>query len=349
VNQLHFAVCIGIDRYPGFPGRDLGSAVGDALSFTEWLLAADGGALPATNVCLITASPQELWDQPDGARPQLQEFDQALGRYNRQLRDYLAAHPEDPNDSRLYVYAAGHGFGPVDGECAVLMANAGEDTLGLHAEFSTYRMWYVAHGPFREVVIFADCCREILDIDVPANRPPFSSAAPPIGVRTHTGYAARLGELAWEPTTVAQRDAGRGYFTRALLTGLSTAPVDDTYGAVTSTTLSAFVASAVQAMTKDAPAPQFADQKSDPASPVVFRTVKDPPRYRVTFRFPAGFAGEVVVRTSQDRELRRQDLAAGPLEMELPPGLYEVARPGDVKELELFKVGASDIVVDVHG
>ena len=32
-NDLHFAVCVGIDRYPGFPGRDLGSARRDAVVF----------------------------------------------------------------------------------------------------------------------------------------------------------------------------------------------------------------------------------------------------------------------------------------------------------------------------
>jgi hypothetical protein len=49
MNELHFGLCVGIDRYPGFPGRDLSSASGDARSFRDWLVAPAGGALPAGN------------------------------------------------------------------------------------------------------------------------------------------------------------------------------------------------------------------------------------------------------------------------------------------------------------
>ena len=37
MNELHYGVCVGIDRYPGFPGRNLASAASDAAAFREIL------------------------------------------------------------------------------------------------------------------------------------------------------------------------------------------------------------------------------------------------------------------------------------------------------------------------
>ena len=59
VNDLHFALCIGIDRYPGLPGRDLSSATRDARAFRDWLVTPAGGGLPEANVALITVEATE--------------------------------------------------------------------------------------------------------------------------------------------------------------------------------------------------------------------------------------------------------------------------------------------------
>ena len=347
MNQLHFGVCIGIDRYPGFPGRDLGSARGDARNFANGLLAANGGGLPPDNVKVIEASPEEIWAQAGDARPQLREFDRALATFNRRLRDYLDATPDDPNASRLYVYASGHGIGPVDGECGVLMASADLDTLGDHAELSKYRSWYEGYGPFREVVVFADCCRELLDVGIDANGPPFPRDGLPVGARTFTGYASRLGETAWEPASAADRDTARGYFTDALLKGLRSGPIDPRYGVVTSTTLAKFVADTVLQLTQgQTPYPQKAESKGDPANPILFGTTVAPAPSAVSINFPEGFTGDVVLRSGPGEQLGSWNAAEGPWVIELPPGHYEVvpvtpAGPTDW----LFKVAGADVDV----
>jgi hypothetical protein len=349
MNDLHFGICIGIDRYPGFPGRDLGSARGDAVAFSEWLMAGDGGALPPGNVAVVTASAEEMWAQSWDARPQLREVNRALDAFNKRLREWLDATADDPNASRLYVYAAGHGIGPMDGECGVLMADADPDNLGDHIELASYRQWYEQHGRFREVVIFADCCRELPAVGIPANGPPFTPIGQPIGLRSFTGYASRLGDAAWEPIATADRDAARGYFTRALLAGLKGGAIDPDRGVVTSTTLAQYVAQAVEAATQGVvPYPQKAEHKLDIDAPILFTSASRPISRRVTIGFPAGFAGAVVLRSSASAALGTWEAGVGPWVLELPDGYYEVepVAPGGPTDW-LFKVVGADVDVQL--
>lgn len=354
MNQLHFAVCVGIDRYPGFPGRDLGSARGDALAFREWLLSAEGGGLPPNNVALITATADETWGTPFDARPQVAEINRALNAFNRTLRTHLEAHPDDRPRTRLYVYAAGHGIGPPDAECALLMADADLDLLGNNIELSRYRDWYLGCGLFAELVVLADCCRELAAGVPPANAPPFtlcSSVRTPATV-AFTGYATRLGDLAWEPAGAAERDRARGYFTRAVLAGLGSA-VDPAAGVTTSTTLAQYVQQAVEALTRDvAPFPQRAESIVDPASPIAFgRPGGAAPTRRVAICPPPGFEGEAVLRSSTGTELARGRLGAEAWTLDLPDGYYAVEPagpppPGYAGDW-LFKVVGGDVDVEL--
>jgi KaiC/GvpD/RAD55 family RecA-like ATPase len=65
MNDLHFAVVVGIDLYPGI--RNLNSARGDAQAFSDWLKDAAGGALPGANVQLILE--QGPFDTAESAKP----------------------------------------------------------------------------------------------------------------------------------------------------------------------------------------------------------------------------------------------------------------------------------------
>jgi hypothetical protein len=355
VNQLHFGVCIGIDRYPGFPGSDLGAARSDAVAFSEWLLAPDGGALPPENVAVVTASADEMWAQSWDARPQLREVNRALDSFNKRLRGWLDRNPGDPNASRLYLYASGHGIGPMHGECGVLMADADIDNLGDHVELSKYRRWYEGYGQFREVVIFADACREIPGASVEANGPPFTPSGEPIGVNAFTGYASRLGDVAWEPAAMADRDAARGYYTHAVLMGLRSGPVDPAYGVVTSTTLAQYVSQVVEETTRGVgPYPQKAEHKVDPARPILFATPAQPARHRATIHFPRGFSGDVVLRSAASMEMGSWHASDEPWAIDLPDGYYEVApavpagtaAPAGTTDW-LFKVVGADVDVEL--
>jgi hypothetical protein len=364
MNELHFAVCVGIDRYPGFPRRDLGSARGDAEAFRDWLLAEGGGGLPPDNMRLVTASPEETWP-PGDARPQQREINKALNEFNNRLRAHLRERPEDWPRTRLYIYGAGHGIGPPDGECAVLMADAEIEMLGNNIELSEYREWYRRSGLFHEVVIFADCCREI-GIGTPlANRPPFSERQDHVPPQTvgFTGYATGLGGVAfepidpWQPADAADRDRARGYFTRVLLDGLRGGTLGQRTGSISSTALAEYVQSEVEKLTRDvAPFPQEAEFRT-PSQPIVFSVApSEPTRRRVTIRFPAGFTGTVGIEPDPTAQPSSWSASDGPWEIAVPDGLYWVkpvgrgdmtTTPAGSSRDWIFKVVGADTVVQL--
>jgi hypothetical protein len=53
MNDHHYAVVVGINRYPGL--SDLTGARADAEAFAQWLEDGDGGALPAANIRRVMA------------------------------------------------------------------------------------------------------------------------------------------------------------------------------------------------------------------------------------------------------------------------------------------------------
>jgi hypothetical protein len=59
VNEHHYAVVVGINRYPGL--SDLRGARADAGAFADWLERPDGGAVPPANVNFGTASATPEW------------------------------------------------------------------------------------------------------------------------------------------------------------------------------------------------------------------------------------------------------------------------------------------------
>jgi hypothetical protein len=354
-NDLHYAVCLGIDRYPGFPGRDLGSAARDATAFRDWLVDPAGGALPAGNARLITVDPGVPFAAPGDARPQQREVNRALHEFNQRLRDHLAEHPQDWQKSRMYIYAAGHGIGPPMAEGAILMADAESELLGNNIELSLYADWYLRCGLVHEVVIFADCCREILGGIPPPAAPPFNICQIPMAAGTvrFIGYASRLGEVAWEPISPADRDQARGYFTSALLDGLGGAAADRQTGEVTAASLAQYVQSAVEEATAGmGPFPQRGEMRGDLAARLVLRSsgAADAPRRRVSIAFPAGFTGSVTLCTGPRPEDCQEewDASGGDWVLQLPDGFYRVAAGPEAPAFAadgMFAVTGKDIDV----
>lgn len=356
-NDLHFAVCIGIDRYPGLPGKDLGSARRDAIAFRDWLTDPDGGGLQPENVALVIAEPDSEFATVGDARPKQDEVNRALHQFNERLRGHLGVKPEDWARTRMYIYAAGHGIGPPTGEGAVLMAD-GEQGLWNSIELAGYADWYLHCGLVHEVVIFADCCREIIQGFPPPAAPPFSICQVPNfpGTVRFIGFASRLGDVAWEPVTAEDRDKARGYFTAALVDGLSGAAADRQTGEVTAASLAQYVQSAVETATAGIGAyPQRGELIGDLGTTLVFRAAGGaevrPPQRQVRIAFPAGFAGPVTLRGGFGAsDIRGRWLAAdGEWQLALADGLYQVvadeAEAPALANQGLFPVTGSDVDV----
>ena len=350
-NPLHFGISVGIDRYPGFPGFDLGSAVADATAFRDWLIAEDGGGLPSANVALGSATPDQTWPPPFDARPHIREINRTLHTFNARIREHLGAHPGDWAATRIYVYAAGHGVGPPRGECGILMADSDPDLLGNYVDVSKYRDWYLSCGLVHEVAIFADCCREIVRGVPPANEVPFTACdtTSPRGTAAFTAYATRLGDKAWEGRDAADRDRARGYFTRALLDGLRGGAADPS-GAVTSPALGEYIETALAEMTRGSPFAQDAEPHHRPGSALVFGGDRARVLHRATVHFPAGFTEAVIARSGHGDEHGPWQPSDGDWELDLPDGFYEIVvaepRPDDHRSW-LFKIVAADVVVSI--
>ena len=355
-NDLHFGVCIGIDRYPGLAGRDLGSARRDAGAFHDWLVDPKGGDVPVENVRLVAAGPEDLFPDVADARPQQREVNKALHEFNRRLRQHVDLNPDDWELTRMYIYAAGHGIGPPMGEGAVLMADAEADLLGNSVELSQYADWYLRCGLVREVVIFADCCRELIGGIPPPAAPPFNVCQFPsfVGTVRFVGYASRLGEVAWEPTATAERDSARGYFTAALIDGLNGAAAERDTGEVTAASLAQYVQNAVEVATAGiGPYPQRGELRGDLATRLVLR-VGGPhrtPQRQVRITFPAGLVTSVSMRSGpRPEDLRgRWNPADGDWRLALPDGLYQVladeAGTTAFENKGLFAVSGGDLDV----
>ncbi|GAA2803079.1 hypothetical protein GCM10010441_29760 [Kitasatospora paracochleata] len=322
----HFGVVTGITRYPGI--SDLSGPVNDAQAFLEWLLEPTGGGVPSTNVELITTPDTGVaFSEAYDARPIKREIDRALELVNTQAKATFADDPEQWQESRLYLYVAGHGIMPGRGETALLLADA---RAGMYEnlELRSYLEWYRICGLFREVVVFADCCRNWFGQVEPSAVPFSRYGRPAAQVFALVGYAAGPGDPAYEQVEAdVSPDDRRGYFTQALLDGLRAAPADPALGAITSTTLAPYVQTVVEEATRHKPVPQQVEMPSDPGHPIILATPRPGHNHTVTIRFPASWSGPVELLLPGGQRVAFDPVAA-PWTIELPSGAYGVVLPG---------------------
>ena len=215
VNELHYAVVVGIDRYPGI--SDLTGAKADATKFAEWLLDPDEGALPRDNVQVLVKSPDEeaTYMSLETAEPTQDSIDDALRNVVDAVRAQLDVDRSAWQRTRLYLYVAGHGFAPAGSEGSLLVANAGPGIYSRNLDLPRYRAYCSACAFFSEVVIFADCCRTRVGPG-PAGTGPRLDPCPAPYRRARTRLADRLrgrSRPRRDELTFGEDDEARGYFT----------------------------------------------------------------------------------------------------------------------------------------
>ena len=310
-------------------------------------------------VVMADQADEVSFSDPISSRPTLREVNAALIAVNKAVRLRVKEHRADWDASRLYLYASGHGIAPEDGAAAVLMADADADPMvesyGNSIEISKYTQWYVGCGFFKEVVVFADCCRD-RRYTAPGTGPPMARCPEPYGpTNCAIGFATTYATSAYEPTDVQDLDRARGYFTRGLLDGLAGGAATPT-GEITSVSLADYIAASVQAQTEGKSFKQQPSMPVDAARPIVFRAAGTPAHRHtrtVTLAFPAGYKGRVSLISGQDLSETGQTWTAadGPWSIPLEEGLYSV-RPDDPVEGGfanggLFRVIAKDADVQL--
>ncbi len=262
---LHFGLVIGINEYPDLAVStatdkavpNLVGAHGDAIAFADWLRDEAGGNLPEENIVEL---PSASAIGSGSKRPTDNDVDDALILINDAVDVRLAETRRSRKEARLYLFFAGHGVAPPDGRGALLMANASHGAPNRMADMSKIVDWYERCGRFGEIVALLDCCREVNQYLKPPNGPALKRCFDALG-RTAivTGYACALGAQAFEPITDATTDVGaarRGFFTDALLEGLSGAAAHPIEGTIRSADLDAYIRRRVE---RDSDGRQSAD------------------------------------------------------------------------------------------
>lgn len=353
-NELHFAIVVGINRYPGL--RNLRLAKGDAEKFAEWLLDPAGGGLPsdqdpqrklpAGHVIKIVVDDASVPDNvtPEQARPVRKEVSLAFHQIRKQVEAHVASNPADWHRTRFYFYVSGHGIAPDARDAALLMADASQEAYDENISCDRLLSFLGKRQPFAEVVIFADCCRERV------GNVPLGTLSGTLGdgdngpVKAVLCCATHFGDLAYEPPADEDPDQQRGYFTRALLEGLGGQAADPPIsGEINSNTIAKYVKQRVQDLTKHRQWQQDPNMQADPAAPIVFRAASSastgaapmsdtPAVHQIRIIFVTDYQGKVELRDSANEVLHTHDTATGDLVASLPNGLYEVTPqpPGDV-------------------
>src|SRR5687767_10409649 len=110
MNQLHFAVVVGIDSYPQI--GSLTAAHSDAQIFFEWVTAASGGGVPAKTNARLILSELRAGASPEQVKPTREQINEAIEVFKEKVREKTSKDPRVWPSTRLYFFAAGHGIAP---------------------------------------------------------------------------------------------------------------------------------------------------------------------------------------------------------------------------------------------
>ena len=313
-NANDHALVVGINVYNSFESLD--GAVNDANNFYRWLTSSSGGDVPAANIKLIVSNGLP-------GKPSKSEIEDEIGKWvERYKTDGLIGR-------RLYVFLAGHGInvGYLE-DCGLLTADASDVFTDRSVPGRRLATAFKQAGAFRQVVLFMDCCREIVmqnpsgDMELLRLLPPVPGAISHLlwGLATHGARSAGERVL---PDPYGDGEQVQGVFSYALIDGLRRA--GDINGVVTGTRLKDYVQ---QHMTRLTGMAQPPDIDFKPADIVIAS-----PGQGVTAVFVTLACGQpdFDVRDGGDYFQRMALVPApvgnGTFRLSLPPGLYLFGRP----------------------
>lgn len=279
------AIVVGIQAYPELPPA-LQGPKNDAKKFFNWVTTQGGVDAAAGRATLI------LGDEPPAPAAVNARPTPEMIKYQFDLLEDEALHsPNGQAGDRLYLYLSGHGFGQNLNDASLLMANATQNRTRHHIPGRLWAEHFFAHGYFKEVLLFLDCCRERYSTST-LNGPGTPVPAPPADARCFYGFAAKYGKLAVERMIDGQMG---GVFTATLLDAL-TGGASEEDGRITGETLKAYLYDNMKGFLSPADlADKDVAQEPDlycqqPEKEFVIATV--PPRvFPVTIPLPPGSEG----------------------------------------------------------
>jgi len=235
MNPHHYAVVVGIDKYPAF--SHLNAAQRDAADFYTWVTDSAGGGVATSSAKLIpaVAAKSRLT-----ARPTCDEIFEALENAIDSLSLSFDRDPGTWKESRLYLFVAGHGIAPKARDAALLAANADKRHINEHISAESLLEYFSRVQHFRELVIFADCCRTRTDRATQSAAPWTDDDIRRGNVRKFFAVGADFMNKSYEEIEGPPEER-RGYFTRALLDGLRGGAEKTARGQIGSTALKTYI------------------------------------------------------------------------------------------------------------
>lgn len=321
--DLHYGVVVGIDHYPAMTNLQL--ARRDAQSFYDWLLTS--GVPPAHLELVTLPSNIPAPTERRGAIPQANQIWEAVYDKMDQVRAAVKADPADWVRTRLYFFFSGHGVAPTARDASGLAADAGPDHLGNSASIKQLVTHLSSSGDFAELVMIADCCRNRPQPGTQTGAPPWreTTGKKPEDVKVAELYATIFGDPSREPPAVRDFNKERGYFTKAILEGLSGHPGAVRNGEVTTVSLSQFARQRVMEETKNRQKPS--DQVgADLILVTGVGPVAQPPNQRraVRIRLPAEYRGAVELLDGSLQPIDTWVADGSDQVRPLPPSLYQL-------------------------
>lgn len=311
--QKHYAIVIGINDYPLIGLDSLKGPVNDANDFYDWLRDPEGGDVPISNIRRILST--EFGQQTASPTP-----NQVEALFEPFVVDGVQGRVGD----RLYIFAAGHGFGdPSDiGKTALYAANA-KRIFPWHIAVTDYVEWLRRHAVFDEIVLIMDCCRTV-NLQYTIREPQYLVSAGNPGadkVRYFYAFAVGRGGAARE----RKFDDGRssGVFTKAVLDALRNArPVQ---GAVTGQALKNHIHNSIDKLAggMEIAPPEI---RLDSSRDITFFKRKTAGAAPVKLRLAPPYTGleTLALYDGSFREIRQMKAEAADFTLELEPGLYKI-------------------------
>jgi uncharacterized caspase-like protein len=222
----HYAVVVGIDKYPKIEhgDRDLRCPIRDAERMTDWLTSSQGGNIPPERVTLLTRT------VPPDRHPPAPVFDEINTAILDAAEDFVKRRKKQSpsavvqrsawEKSRFYFYLSGHGMDGEGDDAALITANASSNSLNHISTRQVLNRLKQDHV-YAEIVIFADCCRDLAPVPIqtlPWNLSRFYGFDDPRLPRTFAAFASHNRTSAYEPP--ANSPIKYSLFTQALIEGM---------------------------------------------------------------------------------------------------------------------------------
>jgi hypothetical protein len=350
-----WALVVGVTKYPDPAFDPLKGPEADATDFYAWVTSKDGGGVPLKQAKLIVSSQFKKSASPIDAQPAAE----AVTKFFEALD--VRAQENDKNGKglvagrRLYIYFSGHGFAPSDTETALLMANAAKNRLKHHIPGREWANLFYRSGYFEEVMLFMDCCRNILPQTIP-NPPSVSVRNNPQAIKKGRRFYAFATEWGAESRErVIGKGKSRGVFSMALMEGLRGRACEAGTNRVTAKSLRSYLFNNMkdylgEADLRNPDIPKEPEiEPSQKALDFTIVDVKNPPKGSVVRVLLSPKLAGLTINIRSGQDVVATGKATPPAwKRELPRGLYLAEVVGGPKAAKPFEVrGAAQEVVNV--